>query len=153
MEDTQFQIEIISPDDQRIYDLEILRHKVFHLKCDSKCIINSYSIFHIKHHQTIPFALSIANEIVAGCYLSCYRDTLFVDYLFVSEKYQNSGLKLGRSLLSYILENKIAIEEQINHELRVTKLAALNDKARYIYKQMGFAYEENSKNPYMVKTI
>ena len=153
MEKNQYQIERISPNDQRIYDLELLRHQVFHLKCDPNHIVNSYSIFHIKHYQTIPFALSIADEIVAGCYISCYRDTLLVEFLFVNEKYHNSGLRLGRFLLGYILENKRIIEEQINQELRITKLAALNDKARYIYSQMGFAYEENSKNPYMVKTI
>ena len=148
----EYQIEMISYEDERIYDLELLRHQVFHLKTDPKAMSLSYSLFHIKHHHTIPFSLSIDNEIVAGCYVTCYKSTLFIDYLFVSEKYQNTGLRLGRQLLSYILENKELVEKYFKERIQVSKLTANNEKSKSLYKKLGFTYEDN-KTPYMTMAI
>lgn len=151
MTENDYRIEILDSEDERIYDLEFLRHQVFHLKTARELIQTSYSIFHIKHHQTIPFALSINSEMVAGCYVTCYNDTLFVDFLFVKEEYHNTGLKIGRLLLGYILNNKHIIEEIIHRQLNNSKLTPNSDKSEHIYQTLGYEYTDETA--YMCKIL
>lgn len=149
--ENEFRIEILNPQDERNYELELLRHQVFHLKTDERSVSTSHYLFRMKYQLVIPFALFINDELAAGCYISCYKNTLFVAFLFVKEKYQNTGLKIGRLLLSYIMNNKHLLEKYTKDNINITKLTANNDKSRYIYRTLGFDYIDNT--PYMCKVL
>ena len=153
MEKANIQIEMLDYDDNRVIDVELLRREVFHLKIDSSLILKSYPLINIKNRRTIPFALIIDDKIVAGCYVSGYGETLMVDYLFVTKSYRNTGLRLGRVLLNYILESKQEIEEYFHHALATSKLAALDNRAKHVYEDLGYQYSEENGSAYMVKKI
>ena len=52
-----------------------------------------------------PFGLFIKGQLVAGCYVSDYHDSLHIDQLFVNPIFQNTGLRFGRMILRYIIAN------------------------------------------------
>ena len=136
----------ISSTKEEIKEIEILRRKAFHLKMDS---INRFE-FHIKYNKIIPFAMYKDNEIVAGCYIMENFDSLYVSFLFVEEQYRNQGLRLGRRLLSYILENKEMVEERFNRQFDYSRLHPNNEKSRSIYKKVGY---EDTSCPIMEKKL
>ena len=144
-------IKRVDPTTKELYDVELLRHKVFHLKTDERLIKTSYRVFHAKHNTLIPFALYVDDDLAAGCYITCLGDSLFVDFLFVKDEYQNSGLRLGRMLLSRILELKPIFEEHFKKQIKESKLTPSNPKAESIYEKLGYVSDE--KSSYMRKTI
>jgi GNAT superfamily N-acetyltransferase len=153
MENANIEIEMLQEDDDRVIDVEILRHQVFHLKTDPETILNSYHLSKIRLKRTIPFALFINGEMAAGCYITGYGDTLMVDYLFVNKIYRNTGLRLGRVLLSYVFEHKASLEEFFHHQIQKSILTALDSRARHVYEQMGFTYSKEKGTAYMSKKI
>lgn len=78
------------------------------------------------------------NKLVAGCYVSNILNSIYIDYLFVSYEYQETGLNLGRKLLQFILENKHLVEEYFNTEFNQSKLYAPSEKTKNIYKKLGY---------------
>lgn len=130
----EYEIRIINPYDEEIQEIEILRKKVFHLKQDS---INRYE-FHINHGIIIPFALYKDEELVAGCYIGDGFDKLYVYFLFVKEEYQHTGLRLGRTLLKYVLDHKELVEERLQTKFTEGALHPSNEKNRELYKRFGF---------------
>lgn len=145
------EIKRIEPTIENLYEIELLRHQVFHLKTDDNSIRLSYSIFHALHNRLIPFALYLNGDMAAGVYVSCYGNDLFIDHLFVKEEYQNTGLKLGRRLLNTVLELKPIFEKHFGKEISLSRLTPNNDKSRSIYEKIG--YERQSNTPYMIKHI
>lgn len=144
-------IKRIEPVSEEVLKIELLRHQVFHLKTDSKSISLSYSTFHIMHNQLIPYGLYLNNELIAGCYISCLNDSLLIDYLFVKETYQNSGLRIGRLLLTEVLKQKNELEEFFKKSITMTKLTPNNEKSKAIYEKIGYSYQDNT--PFMYKKI
>lgn len=78
------------------------------------------------------------NELVAGCYVSNIFNSIYIDYLFVSHEYQETGLNLGRKLLQFILDNKYLVEEYFDTEFNQSKLYAPSEKTKSIYKKLGY---------------
>lgn len=147
----ELEIKRIKPILEQLYEIERLKHQVFHLKTDDSSIKTSYDVFHAVHNQLIPFGLYLDGSLIGGCYVSCYGDSLFINYLFIKEEYQNSGLRLGRYLLERVLELKPIFEEYFKKEFNVSRLTANNDKSRSIYEKLGYSSE--GRTPFMSKKI
>ena len=144
------EIKRINPVYEELYAIELLRHQVFHLKTNDTSIKTSYYIFHAMNNRLVPFGLTIDKKLVAGIYVSCIHDTLFIDSLFVHEDYQKSELKIGKKLLGTILELKPVFEEYFKKDITLSKLAATSS-AKEFYEKIG--YQKDEKSPYMIKTI
>lgn len=82
--------------------------------------------------------LYIDEELIAGCYVSGYRDYLFIDQLFVKSSYQNCGLKIGRTLLLDVMNNREFIEDFFDKKYSSVKLFSYDEKSKSIYKSLGF---------------
>ena len=95
--------------------------------------------------------LYIDNNLIAGCYVSGYRDYLFIDQLFVLFDYQNKGLKLGRLLLNDIIDNRVNIEEFFNKKYSEVKLFSYDDKSSSLYKKLGF--KSVGESTFMIKDL
>ena len=147
----KIEIKRIQPNFAELYQIELLRRQVFHLKTSDSYVKTSSNIFHALHNQLIPFGLTINNELVAGIYVMYSGENLLITSLFVKEEYQNTKMKLGRKLLNAVLELIPTFEEHLGHRIRNVRLVAVNAKARSIYKKMGFTKEEGT--PYMHKNI
>jgi len=118
-----------------IKKLELLRFKVFdmNLTLEESHIINTY-----QKNKIIPYALYIDNNLVAGCYVSNYLNTLHINYIFVDKMYQETGLKLGRLLLKKIYSDKEYLNKIFNTNFNISTIEANNPKAEAIYRKIGY---------------
>ena len=95
-------IKMLETEDE-IVKSELLRLAVFNADFQNFDVSNSYYYVGIKNNLFIPFGLFIKGQLVAGCYVSDYHDSLHIDQLFVNPIFQNTGLRFGRMILRYIM--------------------------------------------------
>ena len=132
-----YTVKIIEPyHKEDINEIETLRKKVFHLKVNT---INRYE-HHINYGKIIPFGLYKEEELVAGCYVGDAFDKLYVYFLFVKEEYQHTGLKLGRTLLQYVMDNKELVEKRLETSYQESALHPSNENNKALYQRFGFEY-------------
>lgn len=133
------QIQKISPEnDEEIYKAEYLRFRAYRLPTD--LVDGDFSFYHmqIRNGSMIPYVLYIRGRMVAGCYVSNTYNTLFIDQLFVIPELQESGLKLGRLLLKYVLASKDELGQMFQQDLEESALESINEKSTAIYKKEGY---------------
>ena len=58
--------------------------------------------------------------------------------LFVKESYQNTGLKLGRNLVLYVLDHKKEVEQLVGKKITASIIMPTSDKSFELYKKIGF---------------
>ena len=142
------QIKIIDTDIDLIKS-EILRFEAFNIQIGDYDFTKSFYYLSIKDKTIIPYGLYIRGQLVAGCYVSNTFGSLYIDQLFVKPALQNSGLRLGRILLRYVLANKKHLEEIFNKDITTSMLEPLNEKCTAIYEKEGY----EKKDMVMVKRI
>jgi len=125
---------------ENIFELETLRFKAYGMK--DKFEGYTFYAMGLSEETMIPFGFFINDELVAGCYVSAARGTLYIEQLFVHPQLQNSGLKAGRLLLNYVLLNKETLETEFATKFSVSALEPSSDKARAIYEKMGYVSGE-----------
>ena len=116
--------------------LENLRYEV--LNITQRIQEDNFYIREAKNKRIIPFALYYHNDIVAGAYISSINNSIYIDYIFVKDIYQNTGLRLGRTLLEYILNNKEIIEEFFDKEFYYSYLEPIGEKQEKIFEKIGY---------------
>lgn len=130
---------VCSPTDK--YDIEILRKEVFHL--------NKISPFYMQQlldrKEYAVATVDDNNKIVAGCYFHRLENILMIDQLFVKEDYQNTGYKLGRGLVNNLLNEHVNVSELLGNKLEICRVESNNEKAKALYKKIGF--RESRINP------
>lgn len=104
---------------------------------------DSYYIQDIINGRLLVITCYQDNKLVGGCYISATFNSLYIDYLFILPEYQETGLRLGRKLLQFILDNKHIVEEYFDTEFNQSKLYAPNEKTKNIYKKMGYKQEND----------
>lgn len=103
---------------------------------------DQYYIENIINKKILVITCYKDEKIVGGCYISNTLNSIYIDYLFILPEYQETGLRLGRKLLQFILDNKHLVEEYFDREFSQSKLYAPNEKTKNIYKKLGYD-EEN----------
>lgn len=130
------QITYLITDEKELYKVDKLRKKVFGFEN-----INSfYFLNQLLINEYKAYATKINGEIVAGCYFHEFEHSLIIEQLFVKESYQETGAKLGRKLLLELIKSKKELEKLLNAELVRCKVEPYDEKAEYIYKEIGFRY-------------
>ena len=142
------QIKVIDTDVDLIKS-EILRFEAYNIQIIDYDFTKSFYYLGIKNKTIIPYGLYIKGQLVAGCYVSNTYGSLYIDQLFVKPALQNSGLRLGRLLLRYVLANKKYLEEIFNKDITISMLEPLNEKCTAIYEKEGY----EKKEMVMVKRI
>lgn len=142
------QIRILETEDN-IVKSELLRLTAFNVDLQDFDVSNSYYYMGIKNNLFIPFGLFIKGQLVAGCYVSNFNDSLYIDQLFVNPIFHNTGLRFGRMILRYILNNKKQLEEIFERKLTTSTIEPLNEKCRAIYAKEGYELQDEI----MVKAI
>ena len=114
--------------------VEKLRREVFNIQT-----INEYRYLNdLKYKQLYAYGTKINNILVAGCYISVNYNLLNIQQLFVKESFQNTGLKLGRNLLIYILNHKTDIEHLVGKNIKASIIMPASDKSFELYKKIGY---------------
>lgn len=103
----------------------------------------SYYFEQLKNGSIIPIAALYNDNIVGGVYVSSSQETLYIEYIFVDEEYQNKGI--GSSLIKYVLENKELFEDIFKNKFILSKLEPNSDKIVNFYKNLGYS-EPNELN-------
>ena len=141
-----FRIGIIERDEQQIHAIESLRKEVFHLKPSSPDRYRKMILEEI----IIPFALYDEEKLIGGCYVGKVYDSLHIYFLFVKEKYQKTGLQLGRRLLQEVINHKGEVEELLDSSFTTSTLYPICEKVREVYQSIGY---EDSPKGMMIKCI
>ncbi len=131
--------------------IEIMRAEVY----GTKDYFNpKFSFFanEITLGKILVFVCEVDGEEVAACYASKSFNTLYIDYLFVLPKYQNSGLKIGRSLLQFVLDNKHLVEEYFDTNFVFSMLSPTTPKSKSLYEKVGYKVNNKTLNM-MIKKI
>ena len=103
---------------------------------------DDYYINNVCIGNILPIVCYYDDKLIAGCYVSNTFNSIYIDYLFVLPEYQEKGLHIGRNLLLFILDNKEIVEEYFDTEFTQSKLCAISDKTKAIYRKLG--YKEGS---------
>ena len=127
--------------------VEKLRSEVFHMDSTGTYYLNE--LLNNKEYAIVSLE---NNEMLAGCYFHRFDNILVIDQLFVKEKYQNTGLKLGRELIKKLILSKESIEKLLGGKLELCKIESQNEKAHNIYSKMGF-YESKYDEDTFYKSI
>ena len=131
-------VKRIDDSEEELFKAEVLRYRAFGIPLEGVEDDCSFYYYQIKNKAVIPYALYIRGRMVAGCYVSHTYDSLFIDQLFVMPELQESGLKLGRLLLRYVLANKDELSQEFNTELTHSSLESINQKTTAIYQKEGY---------------
>lgn len=134
---------------------ETLRYQAFNYDLEDFNPNDTACISQINNGLIIPFGMFFKdanNEkeyLVACCYVSNYKGTLYVDHLFVKPMYQNTGLRLGRMLLRFVLANKQEVEKELKHKFSKSTIEPIDEKSEALYLKEGYEYQDEM----MVKKI
>lgn len=135
-------IRIVINEEDKL-ELEKLRSEVLHLDKTSEYYKNE-----LLTNNAYAIAAYIDNELAGGCYFHHLDNTLMIDQLFVKEKYQNTGLRIGRSILTELMTNKEELERLFNEDITVCRIESNNEKAHAIYSKMGFRESNTNKDTF-----
>ena len=137
---------ITTPEEK--YEIESLRKEVFHLEELSPFYIRQ--LLNKKEYALV--ARDDNNKMIAGCYFHRFETSLMIDQVFVKEEYQNKEYKLGRNLINNLLVNHAYIGKLLGNHVSICMIEANNEKAKALYKKMGFR-ESNIDPDTLIKPI
>ena len=137
----------ILTNEKDLLELEKLRCEVLHIDEVSK-----YYTDQLLTNKTYAIGAYVDKELVGGCYFHNLNQTLMVDQLFVKEQYQNTGMRIGRSMLNELMTNKEELEHLFNERVTICRIESDNEKAHALYSKMGFR-ESNSNEDTFYKSI
>lgn len=129
-----------------IKKLEELRFEVLHM--DKAILDDSIILKEASENKLLAFALFYEDELAAGAYVSDSRNSIYINYVFVKEKYQEKGLKLGRNLILHILKNKNIIEEYFGKQFNLSYLEPRGEKPSAVFKKIGYKETNNILGEY-----
>ena len=129
---------LLPVNDDTLIDLERLRAETFNTTPNYN--FNWY-VSSIQSGRCLPFGTYIDNELAAGAIIEQSNDVLHIILIFTKPKYQDSGLKLGRELLNYIISNKEVIDQYYGSVINQVELSYMGKKSHEIYLKVGFQEE------------
>lgn len=127
--------QIVDKLDNRIIDIEKLRREVFHVNN------GEYFMREIKNDKIAVVGCFFQDKLVGGAYLSSSLNSLFIESVFVQEKYQKHTLHIGSYILKYILNHKSSFEKIFNTTFSQCRLESRNQDS--FYEKLGFHNENN----------
>lgn len=127
--------QIINKSDSRIIEIEKLRREVFHV--DN----GKYFIREISNDKIIVIGCFLQKKLVGGAYISLSYNSLFIESIFVEEKYQRNALHVGSLMFQYILNHKNIFEKIFNTTFHQCRLESRNQDS--FYEKLGFREEDN----------
>lgn len=129
---------LLPTDNATLIELEKLRAEAFDTEPNFR--YNWYTNS-IESGRLLPFGTYVDNELGAGAYIEQSNDTLYITLIFTKPKYQNTGLKLSRELLKYIISKKDIIDEYYGSNIAQVELSYMGKKTHDIYIKAGFQEE------------
>lgn len=110
---------------------------------------NNHYVLEMKDGQILPFAVYNDSKIIGGCYITNSRNSLYFDYLFVSQEYRNKGI--AKMLCKYILENKEIVENYFKKTLGYSYSEPANKYSEKIFTDLGYRDSGNAFGEWKVK--
>ncbi len=143
-EKVTIEYELLPPTEETVIQMEGIRFNSYGIKEDNWFINNHYQK-NILDGKMLVFACKVNDEIKAGCYVSITRrNMLFIEHLFVALDCQETGLRLGRNLLTYVHNHKKNIEEYFSVPIQYSYLEYGSTKAKTIYEKIGYCEFNNT---------
>lgn len=123
--------------------VERMRYKAYGVKQDINPNETDY-LEDIENGSILVFMCLIDSLPVSACYISKFRGTLYVDYLFTLPEYQRKKYYYGKNLLQYILDNKSIVEDYFNCSFQKSVLCPGSPKVISLYKSLGYKIDNKS---------
>lgn len=130
-------VTLMSNTEENAIMTEQMRLKAYGIRGNLEVGDSEY-IEEITTGKILVFLFEIDDLPVAGCYISNFQNTLYVDYVFVLEEYQRKGLHYGQKLLRYILEHKEIVENYFQRKFCRSELAPSKEEIIPIYEAIGY---------------
>lgn len=130
---------MLSTDDDTLINIEKLRAECFNTEPNFQ--FNWY-INSIQSGRLIPFGTYVDDELAASAFVEYTQEKLHITLIFTKPKFQETGLKLGRQLLKYIISNKKVLEEYFGVEINQIELSYKSEKSHQLYIKEGFIEDE-----------
>lgn len=129
---------LLNTDDDTLIALEKLRAEAFETEPNFRY---NWYINSIQSGKCLAFGTYINDELGAGAIIEQSKNILYITLIFTKPKYQNSGLRLSRELLKYIISNKKIIDEYYNSDIAQVELSYMGKKTHDLYIKEGFQEE------------
>lgn len=146
MTDLKIEIKTLHPTKDNIKVCECIRYDSIGQKIPDEYLLNSKCASRILDAEILIFAMYVEDILAAGCYVSDSFDTLFIEQLFVKKEFQETGLYLGRRLLTYVLENRETVERYFHYHPTESELFFTSNKSKNIYEKIGYKTKEEKTN-------
>lgn len=140
--------KIIPITDESIIHLESIRYNAYNINETKVKYSQSFYAKELKNKKYLVFGCFLNNKLVGACYVSNAHNSLYIEQLFISKKYQNSNLHLGTNLLKFVLKNKNTIEDYFKTKFYISYLDSYK-KTTEFYKKIGY----KEKDFYMRKFL
>ena len=127
---------IFSSNDVGVKDLEELRDNI--IGVDD---MSTYYLDLIHSGNVVGVGCFYQGQLIGGAYVLNSYNSLFIEYVFVKDEFQNSSLHVGSSIVKYILDNKEIFEKYFGVNFDFCRLESRNTDS--FYSTLGFKKENN----------
>lgn len=131
--------KIIEPTKENILELERLRYSAYSFFDPTLNETNSYYFKKIWEGKMIACGAFLNSSLVAGCYISNSHHSLYIEQIFVKKEFQNhKDLRIGSTLIEYVLKNKEWIENFFHESFSYAKVEPASNSLIEYYGKLGF---------------
>lgn len=139
---TKIQYSIINLTDENILKLEQIRYDAYKFDKQELKEGNPLYIKYLKEGKYLVFGCYLNNQLIGGCYISNFHNSLYVEQLFISKQHQRTSLHLGTNLLLHVLKNKDQVEEYFQIKLNYSYLEPRKNTENF-YQNLGYRETSN----------
>ena len=139
------EFKAIEPTKENILNLEKLRYNAYSFFAPFLDETQSYYFKKIMEEKILAIGAFLNSSLVAGCYISNSHNSLYIEQIFVKKEFQNhKELRIGSSLMKYVLKNKENIEIFFHENFNYAKVEPASNSLVEYYEKLGF-HESNEQ--------
>lgn len=117
--------------------LETLRFNAYQYNQKNLSLQDSFYLKDLNENKYLCIGCFLNNQLLAACYIKNTYHSLYIEQLFVLEKYQKTSLHIGSNLLKYILNNKEIVEKHFNETFYYSYLDNAKNTKEF-YQKLGY---------------
>ena len=143
------EFKMLKPTEKNILELERLRRNAYSFSDDSLEEIKSYYAYMIIEGKVFVWGAFLDSALIAGCYVSQSRQSLYIEQLFVRKDVQyHPDLHVGTALIKYVLQHKEEIESFFHASFHDANVEPASQALTGYYEKLGFRNTNDSLNTF-----
>lgn len=107
-------------------------------------LLKSYYIEEVLKGNDLVWGAFLDDKLIGGCFFYAYKNSLYIESLFVAPQYQKSVWHVGMNLVNDILANKERVQEYFQRQISSCSLFCVDANVMGFYEKLGFQPYEGS---------